>query len=118
MKIGKSPKKVRAQAPGGQLQQTPRIAPKAQAAAKAVAKAPAAKVRPQAPGRQSQQTPRMAPKAPSAAKATPVAPSAAKLSDPRNPAPGPRVYPGAVVPDHTDDLPPPQVSQFRLFKVS
>ena len=59
---------------GLRRKQTPRIAPKAQAAAKAVAKAPAAKVRPQAPGRQSQQTPRMAPKAPSASKATPVAP--------------------------------------------
>ena len=44
IKIGKSPKKVRAQAPGGQPQQTPQMAPKAQPAAKAVAKAPAAKV--------------------------------------------------------------------------
>ena len=57
-----------------QPQQTPRTAPEAELAAKAVAEAPAAKVRPQAPAGQSQQTPRMAPKAPSASKATPVAP--------------------------------------------
>ena len=44
IKIGKSPKKVLAQAPGSQPQQTPQMAPKAQPAAKAVANAPAAKV--------------------------------------------------------------------------
>ena len=44
IKIGKSPKKVRAQAPGGQPQQTPQMAPEAQPAAKAVAKASVAKV--------------------------------------------------------------------------